>query len=102
MAAAAPDLNLPFLEDSIPQDGARDVPVDALIGLRFSKLLLHKTVSSRTVSLQSAAGTVDTLVVPAESGRLTFVTPKSALLPGTKYFLTLQGPSDAQNLSVPY
>jgi len=100
--AASPDLNVPALEASIPENGATDVPLDVLIGLRFSKLLRPETVTSRSVSFQGPSGSVPALIVPAESGRLTFITPKSPLQPGTKYTLTLQGATDGQGLRLAY
>jgi hypothetical protein len=100
--ALGPDLNLPFVEDSTPEDGAVNVPVDGFIGVRFSKLLQAATVTPKTVNLQSVMGSVPALVVPAENGRLAFVNPTSHLMPGTKYSLTLQGATDGKGLPVSY
>jgi YD repeat-containing protein len=94
------DLNLPMLEASIPEDGATKVAVNTMIAVRFSKLLLPQSVTSRSAILQGPSGLVVTRVVAAESGRLGFVTPKSSLLPGTKYTLTLQSAIDSQGLAL--
>jgi YD repeat-containing protein len=99
---SAPDLNLPSVTGSVPLDGATGVPVTAIFGIRFSKVLRPNSISSQTVTLESPTGTVAASVVAAESGGLAFVTPKSSLLPGTQYSVTLEGPADAQGLPLPY
>jgi YD repeat-containing protein len=82
-----------------------DPPID--IGSKDFDLMQRRgsgprpeSVTSQTLSFRGPSGLVSALVVPAEAGRLAFVTPKSPLLPGTKYSLTLQGASDHQGLSL--
>src|SRR5205823_24399 len=87
-------INPPQLTGSIPQDGAIDVPLDSDIALRFSKPLRVETVNANTLTLSHSEGRVATKVIPAEGGRLAFVTPKERLLPGITYTLTLDGPTD--------
>jgi RHS repeat-associated protein len=99
---SGPDLTLPFVTGSVPQDGATGVPLNVIVGIRFSKVLRPYTISSQTVTLESPAGSVAAQIVAAEGGRLAFVTPKSPLLPGTQYSVTLQGPSDTRGLPLPY
>jgi RHS repeat-associated protein len=92
----------PQLEDSIPSDETENVSASGLVvGLRFSKPLLVTTVNETTANLSGPAGTVPVLVIPAESGMLAFVTPRSPLLSGTTYTLTLSGPTDLQENSLP-
>ncbi len=85
------DETAPFLSGSLPLDGASDVPVDTFVALRFSKQLRLETVNSDALILSGPEGTVATKVVSAESGRLAFVTPKAALLPGVTYTISLAG-----------
>jgi len=93
-ALLSPGTQAPQLEASIPQDGARNVPVNAFIALRFSKRLSVATVNARTVSLSGPSDSVLTHVVPAEGGMLAFLTPQAVLLSGTTYVLSLSGLTD--------
>jgi len=79
------------LSESMPTDGAKDVPLNAVIALRFSKPLDVETINSSTLVLSSEAGTVDAKVIPAESGMLAFITPKIALESGTDYSVSVSG-----------
>lgn len=88
---------LPVLEASLPPDQSNDVPVTALIALRFSRPLSAVTINERTVTLSGRGGMVQAEVVPAEAGMLAFATPRQALLPGTTYTLSLSGLSDGSN-----
>jgi RHS repeat-associated protein len=98
--ASRPDMNIPLLEASLPEDGAVAVPVDSVISLRFSKLLRPETVTRSTVRFQGPTGSIPGLIVPAANGRLVFVSPKSQLAPGSKYTVTIDGPLDQQQLPV--
>ena len=95
-----PDLNLPSLEASLPEDGAVNVPLNAIVSLRFSKLLRPETVASSSVSFRGPSGPILAMVIPAANGRLVFVTPKTQLAPATKYTVTIQSGRDQQNLAV--
>jgi RHS repeat-associated protein len=90
----------PQLEASLPEDHATNVAIDTRIALRFSKPLLVETVNAHTVTLISPLGSVDTKVIPAEGGMLAFITPKSLLLPGTTYLLSLSGLNVGSNLTL--
>lgn len=88
----------PHLSGSIPADGASEVATDALIALRFSKNLQAETVNAATVMLNGPQGTVTGKVVPAENGRLAFITPHVALSEETTYNVTVNGASDGTNV----
>src|SRR6185503_14484566 len=76
------DGNAPFVAASLPADGATDVPVDTRIAVRFSKSLLVESLTSETVKFTSSGGTiVAAKLVPAENGRLAFLTARESLLP---------------------
>ncbi len=92
----------PQLEASLPPDGATGVPLDAPIALRFSKPLRVDTLTPITVLLSGPQGVEPARVVPAEGGRLAFVTPVTALQPETSYTLTLNGPSDGDGFLLPF
>ena len=89
------DLREPLLTASIPVNGAGDVPVDAFAGLLFSKQLRVETINSETLILTGPEGAVKTKVIPAENGKLAFVTPLEALLPGVTYTINISGVVDA-------
>lgn len=91
----------PRVSGSIPEDGAKDVPLDTQISLRFSKLMQVQTVNSETVHLTSSQGDLNVKVVPAESGRLVFLSPQSVLLPSETYTLTVSGAVDATGVALP-
>jgi RHS repeat-associated protein len=96
------DLTLPFLESSLPEDGTTGVPVDALIALRFSKLLRPDTVNPNSIVVRGPDGPVQCLTIPAENGRLAFLTSRVPLLPGTAYTVSIRGALDEQHLPVVY
>lgn len=95
------DQGSPYLAASIPENNAADVPLDTLIGLRFSKLLDVQTLHPGTVTLNGPTGGVAARIVPAENGRLAFVTPLTALTPGSTYTLSLSGATDKVNPVTP-
>jgi hypothetical protein len=72
-----PDMNVPYLETSLPTDGATQVPTKPTIGLRFSKALQVQTVNAGSVTLTGPNGEVPVRVLPAEGGRLGFMMPVS-------------------------
>jgi YD repeat-containing protein len=92
----------PQLAESLPASGAPDVPLDALLVLRFSKPLQVDTLNATTVTLSGPAGLLTAAVVPAEGGRLAFISPQGVLAPGTTYTLTVNGPSDPAGFLLPF
>jgi RHS repeat-associated protein len=101
LAAAQSEAIDPKLTGSIPSDGTTGVAADALLALRFSTLLRAETVSVETVALSNSYGRVETKVIPAENGRLAFVTPNALLLPATAYTLSLTGCADSTGRALP-
>jgi RHS repeat-associated protein len=85
-----------------PEDGATDVPLSALISMRFSRPLQAQTINNETVLLESPVGIVDAKVVGAEGGMLAFITPKAALLPGTNYSVKFSGAVDINNATAAF
>jgi RHS repeat-associated protein len=96
------DTKIAEVRASSPEDNATDVPVDALISLRFSRPLLMQSINGQTVVLQGPTGVVDASIVAAESGMLAFVTPKSPLVPATTYTVTFSGGTDTNHHSVAF
>jgi RHS repeat-associated protein len=95
------DGTTPFLAASIPRDGATDVPANVAVALRFSKQLRAETINSQSVKLVGREGTIAAKIVPAENGRLAFVTSKGSLLSGATYTLTIVGATDGTNELAP-
>jgi RHS repeat-associated protein len=104
VVGSAPDTELsqPQLIASIPGDSAIGVPVEIRIALRFSRPLRLDTLHAQTVILSGPRGIESATVVPAEAGRLTFVSPEAALQPGATYALALNGPVDDLGQALPY
>ena len=94
MSAEQMDQASAFLSGSLPANGADEVPVDALIALRFSKRLTVQSLNAESVTLSGPDGTIETKVVPAEGGRLAFLTPQTSLQAGTAYTATVSGATD--------
>jgi len=90
-AASAASVASPRVVATSPQDGSENVPVDAIISVRFSEPLQVQTVDSDTVILEGPRGVETAKIVAAEKGMLAFVTPASPLQPGTTYSVSVQG-----------
>jgi RHS repeat-associated protein len=89
------------LMETMPSEGATDVPHDVVIVLRFSGPLRTEAITSREVTLWGREGPHAATIVPAEAGRLVFVTPSGALLPESAYALTLHDVIDSRGTSLP-
>jgi RHS repeat-associated protein len=87
---------------SSPQDGDQNVPLDALISVRFSRPVQMASVNAAAAILQGPDGIVSAKVIAAEGGMLAFITPASSLLSGTAYTVKLSGIVDAATQSVAY
>ena len=99
---AQPGPTPPGLSESLPAAGASDVPIDALLVLRFSKPLQVDTLNGTTVVLSGPGGLIAATVVPAEGGRLAFISPADVLFPGATYTLTINGPGDPSGFMLPF
>jgi RHS repeat-associated protein len=95
------DPNGPYTVASLPKDGSTDVPVESRIALRFSKPLRAQSVTAETITLTGEQGVVPAKVIPAEGGRLAFVTPKENLLSGATYTLSMGGSTDYLGQTLP-
>ena len=92
----------PEMSASMPTAGSTDVAVDSILAMRFSKLLQAESLSSLTVTLSGPLGPLSAFVVPAEAGRLAFVTPQVSLQPGTVYTLAVNGAVDRSGFLLPF
>lgn len=95
------DPETPFLAASEPADGASEVPLDSVISLRFSHRVRVQSVHGGTVTLSGPAGPVAARVIPAEEGRLAFLTPREPLAAGATYTLSLADLVDRQDMPFP-
>jgi RHS repeat-associated protein len=90
-----------LIAESEPRNNARDVTLDARITLRFSRQVDPATVTPQSVILSGPDGPLSTLMVVAESGRLTFVWPSDRLEPDTAYRLDLANLRDLTGALLP-
>jgi len=92
--ARHPDAHPPYKTASLPQDGEMSVAEDVRIAVRFSKALRVESLNEHTVVLSGPRGKVAAKVIPAETGRLLFVTPSARLVPDSSYSLVIDGAAD--------
>ena len=85
---------------AVPAPDAVDVPLDALLALRFDPPLASESANEQTISLFGPHGATSVHVVSAESGRLVFVTPKQELFPASHYTVFIQGVHDLDGHSL--
>jgi RHS repeat-associated protein len=92
----------PRIMASVPEDGAQNVPIDALISIRFSRLLNVASVNADSVVLVGPdQNSVAITVTPAENGRLAFVIPKSSLQTGANYTFRITQVTDSTGEPLP-
>jgi hypothetical protein len=91
-----------MLAGSSPELFERDVPVDAIVGLRFSKPLDVASASDRTFTLVGPAGATDARVATTEGGMLVFVTPEAQLFPGSSYTVFVSGVRERNGAALPF
>ncbi len=77
-----------FLAGSFPQNGATDVDVNTIIGLRFSKAL-PAPIKNEAATLLSKDTAVQAKLTLAESGKLLFLLPLQPLELATTYTVVL-------------
>ena len=86
-----------FLSGSLPADGAANVPIDTGIALRFSRKIPIHAIKSATIKVQGPSDVVAVKIVPAEDGRLAFISPLEPLLKGVTYTVLMSGPNDGSD-----
>ncbi len=91
-----------MLAGSNPKSFERDVPVDTVIALRFSKPLDVTSVSDRTMTLIGPPGVTVAHVVAVEGGMLVFLTPKEHLFPGSDYTVVVSGAHERSGAALPF
>ncbi|HEX5107372.1 MAG TPA: kelch repeat-containing protein [Vicinamibacterales bacterium] len=96
-----PEDSFPWLAASEPADGATVLTLQPTVMLRLTRRARMDSVNSDTVTLEGPAGRVAVRVVPAEAGRLVFVTPQEPLDPRTSYRLSVDGVRDATGQDFP-
>jgi len=87
------DGQTPYLAASLPADGASDVPVESRVAMRFSKPLPVEAFKEG-IKLQASDEGVAARIVPAEHGRLAFITPLEPLSRGTTYTVNISSSVD--------
>lgn len=92
--SAQDDGQVPYLAGSLPAAGANNVPTRSVIALRFSKKVAVDAIKPATIKLQGPTGLVAVSIVPAERGRLAFVSPLEPLMQGALYTLSIINPKD--------
>ena len=95
-----PDQSSPYLAGSLPITGQTEVPVNSFVSLRFSKQTRAESLNSATLLLSGPEGSVPAKVVPAERGRLAFLTPKQNLLAGSTYTVSVAGLVDDEGRAI--
>jgi RHS repeat-associated protein len=95
------DPKAPFLAASEPADGASEIPLNTVVSLRFAHRVRVQSVHGGTVTLSGPTGPVAARVVPAEEGRLAFLTPREPLAAGATYTLSLAGLVDRRGGPLP-
>jgi len=94
------DAKAPDLSYVTPSDGAQDVSANTLIGLDFDELINPISITSETVFLRSADGSLQPYTFTV-SGTYVSIQPESPLLADTTYTLTVVGVVDRAGLPLP-
>lgn len=92
---------VPYLAASLPHDGITNVQLDGRIALRFSRALRVESINSETARLSDREGIVPAKVVPAENGRLVFITPVESLRVSTTYTVSIEKATDGARMLSP-
>jgi RHS repeat-associated protein len=90
---------VPFLTGSLPQEGATEVELDTLIGLRFSKPLSIEGFNPETLTIARDGNRIAAKVILAEGGRLAFISPLQGLQEGVTYTITCGDSTDAKKVT---
>jgi RHS repeat-associated protein len=101
LSLSATSTQAPSVADTVPPNDALDVPLDSLLGIRFSRPLPMAQLNATHIVLVGPAGSIAGTVVGAERGMLAFFTPSMELSPATTYTLFISGLVDAAGRVVP-
>jgi Big-like domain-containing protein len=74
------------------------MPLDARIALRFSQPLRVESLTTKSVSMTGPDGPITVTIVPAERGRIAFVSPRVPLAPAVTHTLTIDGGVDQRGV----
>ena len=99
LAAAAGQA--PNVADTVPSADAADVPLDTVIGIRFTKAVPIAQLNSQSISLVGPLGAVAGTALGSERGMLAFFTPAQELTPAATYTLFITGVTDEAGRTVP-
>lgn len=88
--------------ETLPASDARDVSLDQIIALRFSRPLSLPTVTSGSLVFMGPTGVADARWAPAFDGRLLFVVPKKELLPDSEYTVFVDDVADTTGEKVDF
>jgi RHS repeat-associated protein len=91
----------PVIAGTSPAADAVDVPLDALLGIRFNKPLPITRLNATGITLVGPWGAVAGTVSGAEQGMLAFFVPTQELLPATTYTLFITGLMDESGEVLP-
>lgn len=94
LSSTQDDGQVPYLASSLPSDGTSEVPIESSVALRFSKRLPIESIKHGTINIETAQEGVAAKIVPAENGRLAFITPLEPLRKGATYTVTVSAPLD--------
>lgn len=92
----------PKVQESLPPANATDVPINARLAVRFSKPMAVTSLNAQSVTLLGPTGSVAVNVIPVESGRMLFVTPRADLQPGARYTLFINAAVDESGVALPF
>lgn len=95
LLSAIPVKTRPQVAAALPADGAQDVPLNQLIGVRFSRPMDVRTIRDETLVLSGPRGTVPAVASPADAGLYAFLVPQQELEPATWYQVAAVGVTDA-------
>ncbi|KAB7765680.1 type IV secretion protein Rhs [Xanthomonas sp. LMG 12462] len=79
------------LAGSIPAQGSKDVLPAQRLSVRFAQPVNVADLSASSVTLIGPGGVAPVEIMPAEGGRLLFVSPKRSLFPASHYTLMVDG-----------
>ncbi len=79
------------LAESVPANGAKEVPPGSPLALRFTHQIRVRDLSAHRITLLGPGGAARINVVGAEGGRLAFIHPSRPLFPSSSYSLLIDG-----------